>query len=95
MIRIQKDRHSKFLADALHQGGRLPATLADAWKNLLADLEARKLSDSTIRKYKLLERHMEVAPYLFKEHREGKKGEKILVLVHFSWSRLEDRNHGW
>ncbi len=24
------------------------------------------------------------APYLIKEHREGKKGEKILVLVHFS-----------
>jgi hypothetical protein len=23
------------------------------------------------------------APYLFKEHPEGKKGEKILVLVHF------------
>lgn len=23
--------------------------------------------------------------YLYKEHREGKKGEKILVPVHFSW----------
>ncbi len=35
-----------------------PATLADAWKSLLADLVARKLSDSTIRKYKLLENQM-------------------------------------
>ncbi|OLC97693.1 MAG: hypothetical protein DMG35_15875 [Acidobacteria bacterium] len=35
-----------------------PVTLADAWKSLLADLVARKLSDSTIRKYKLLERQM-------------------------------------
>lgn len=33
-------------------------TLADAWISLLADLEARKLSTQTIRKYKLLERQM-------------------------------------
>jgi site-specific recombinase XerD len=33
-------------------------TLADAWTSLLADLEARKLSDQTIRKYKLLQRQM-------------------------------------
>lgn len=33
-------------------------TLADAWTSLLADLEARKLSHQTIRKYKLLERQM-------------------------------------
>jgi site-specific recombinase XerD len=33
-------------------------TLADAWTSLLADLEARKLSDQTIRKYKLLKRQM-------------------------------------
>ena len=33
-------------------------TLDDAWKSLLADLEARKLSEQTIRKYKLLERQM-------------------------------------
>lgn len=33
-------------------------TLADAWKSLLTDLEARKLSDQTVRKYKLLERQM-------------------------------------
>lgn len=33
-------------------------TLADAWTSMLADLEARKLSHSTIRKYKLLQRQM-------------------------------------
>lgn len=33
-------------------------TLADAWTSLLADLEARKLSHETVRKYKLLERQM-------------------------------------
>jgi integrase/recombinase XerD len=33
-------------------------TLADAWSSMLADLEARKLSHQTIRKYKLLERQM-------------------------------------
>lgn len=34
-------------------------TLADAWASMIADLEARKLSDQTIRKYKLLESQME------------------------------------
>jgi site-specific recombinase XerD len=33
-------------------------TLADAWVSMLADLEARKLSHQTIRKYKLLQRQM-------------------------------------
>jgi len=33
-------------------------TLADAWTSLIADLEARKLSHQTVRKYKLLQRHM-------------------------------------
>jgi hypothetical protein len=33
-------------------------TLADAWTSMIADLEARKLSHETIRKYKLLERQM-------------------------------------
>jgi hypothetical protein len=32
------------------------------------------------------------APYLFKEHREEKKGEKILVPVRFSECRPEDRD---
>jgi site-specific recombinase XerD len=35
-----------------------PVTLADAWTSMLADLEARKLSNQTIRKYKLLQRQM-------------------------------------
>jgi integrase/recombinase XerD len=33
-------------------------TLADAWTSLLADLEARKLSHQTVRKYKLLQHQM-------------------------------------
>jgi hypothetical protein len=33
-------------------------------------------------------------PYLFKEHREGKKGEKILVPVRFSRARPEERIRG-
>jgi integrase/recombinase XerD len=34
------------------------ASLDDAWTSMVADLEARKLSDQTIRKYKLLKRQM-------------------------------------
>jgi len=33
------------------------------------------------------------APYLFKEHSEGKKGEKILVLAHFSGSHPGELAH--
>jgi integrase/recombinase XerD len=35
-----------------------PVSLADAWESFLADLEARKLSNETIRKYKLLKSRM-------------------------------------
>ena len=35
-----------------------PITLADAWASMIADLEARKLSCQTVRKYRLLERQM-------------------------------------
>jgi integrase/recombinase XerD len=34
-------------------------TIGAAWKEFLSDLEARKLADSTIRKYRLLKRQME------------------------------------
>ncbi len=34
-------------------------SVADAWKDFLADVEARKLHGSTVRKYKLLKRQME------------------------------------
>lgn len=34
-------------------------TLAEAWTSMIADLEARKLSSQTVRKYKLLQRQME------------------------------------
>jgi integrase/recombinase XerD len=36
-----------------------PQTIDAAWKEFLADIEARKLADSTVRKYKLLKRQME------------------------------------
>ena len=36
-----------------------PKTINAAWVDFLADIEARKLADSTIRKYKLLNRQME------------------------------------
>jgi integrase/recombinase XerD len=35
-------------------------TIEAAWKEFLADLEARQLADSTVRKYRLLNRQMEV-----------------------------------
>jgi integrase/recombinase XerD len=35
-----------------------PKTIADAWAEFLADMEARKLTGSTIRKYKLVSRQM-------------------------------------
>ncbi len=34
-------------------------SMADGWKEFLDDLEARKLHESTVRKYKLLRRQME------------------------------------
>jgi len=34
-------------------------TLVDAWDDFLADIQARKLHDSTARKYKLLKKQME------------------------------------
>lgn len=37
-----------------------PVSIADAWESFLADLEARKLSYETIRKYKLLKSRMTV-----------------------------------
>jgi site-specific recombinase XerD len=35
-----------------------PVSLSDAWRNIIADLEARNLSGGTIRKYKLLRKQM-------------------------------------
>lgn len=66
-IRMSLDtRDSKKASEKLHEWEAkeqviepgAPVTLADAWTSLLADLEARKLSAQTIRKYKLLERQM-------------------------------------
>jgi len=46
-------------AEEHHTSYSEPKTLIDAWKEFLADLEARKLHDSTIRKYVPLNRQME------------------------------------
>ena len=66
-VRLSLDtRDSKKANEKVHEweakerivGREVAITLADAWKSMLADLEARKLSPETIRKYKLLERQM-------------------------------------
>lgn len=46
-------------AESISEGGG-PVSLAAAWESLLADLEARMVSPSTISKYKLLQRQMTV-----------------------------------
>src|ERR1700694_4941810 len=43
---------------AVSQNSDQPLTLREAWLRFLADLEARKLQPSTIRKYRLLQRQM-------------------------------------
>jgi integrase/recombinase XerD len=61
-----KTRDSKKSAEIVHKmdateslpAAGAPVTLAHAWESIIADLEARKLSFGTIRKYKLLKRHM-------------------------------------
>src|SRR5580700_3512899 len=66
-VRISLDtRDSKKASQIVHEMDAkemLPqrgaaVTLADAWASILVDLVARKLSDQTVRKYKLLERQM-------------------------------------
>ena len=46
-------------ADGQCEAEKQTKTIDEAWKEFLADIEARKLADSTIRKYKLLNRQME------------------------------------
>jgi integrase/recombinase XerD len=61
-----KTRDSKKAAEIVHKmdateslpAAGAPVTLAHAWESIISDLEARKLSFGTIRKYKLLKRHM-------------------------------------
>ncbi len=66
-VRVSLDtRDSKKANEKLHEWESkervverdAPVTLADAWTSMLADLEARKLSNQTVRKYKLLQRQM-------------------------------------
>jgi integrase len=49
----------KWEAEGQCEAEKQAKTIDEAWKEFLADLSARKLADSTIRKYKLLNRQME------------------------------------
>jgi integrase/recombinase XerD len=62
-----------------------PKTLDSAWKDFLADIEARKLADSTIRKYKLLNRQME----------EFAKGRGFRFLTEFDLPAVSQFRTGW
>src|SRR6267143_3855338 len=60
-------------------------TLDAAWKEFLADIEARKLADSTIRKYKLLNRQME----------EFAKQQGFRFLTEFDLPAVSQFRAGW
>ena len=60
-------------------------TIDDAWKEFLADIEARKLADSTIRKYKLLNRQME----------EFAKGRGLRFLAELDLQTVSQFRVGW
>ncbi len=57
----------------------------EAWKEFLADIEARKLNDSTVRKYKLLKRQMEDFAQLCGLH----------VLADFDLSKVSQFRSKW
>ena len=59
--------------------------LEDAWKDFVADIEARKLHESTIKKYKLLRREMEGFA----------KGKGICFLDQFDLSMTSKFREGW
>ena len=60
-------------------------TIDSAWKEFLADIEARRLADSTIRKYKLLNRQME----------EFAKGRGFRFLTEFDLPAVSQFRAGW
>ena len=55
----QNARDDRSIAPTSDSEARGPISLADAWRIFCADLQARKLHASTIRKYKLLRRTMQ------------------------------------
>src|SRR4029077_8352272 len=57
----------------------------DAWTEFLADIEARKLHSSTVRKYKLLKRQME----------DFAKGRGMRFLTDFDLSKVSQFRAGW
>ena len=59
--------------------------LLEAWKEFLADIDARKLNDSTVRKYKLLKRQMEDFAKRFGLH----------VLADFDLSKVSQFRSEW
>jgi integrase len=62
-----------------------PQTIDAAWKEFLADIEARKLSNSTFRKYKLLKRQME----------EFAKGRGLRFLMEFDLPLVSQFRASW
>ena len=57
----------------------------EAWKEFLADIEARKLNDSTLRKYKLLKRQME----------DFAQRRGLRVLMDFDLSKVSQFRSEW
>ncbi len=55
--RANRDVQKWEAAERINEAGA-PVSLTNAWESLLADLEARRVSSSTIGKYKLLQRQM-------------------------------------
>jgi integrase/recombinase XerD len=56
---IALNRSRTWEETALRPAQPTPKPLTDAWTEFLSDLDARKLAESTVRKYKLLRRQME------------------------------------
>jgi integrase/recombinase XerD len=57
--RVIRDWETERQNDIQPRENKSPATLEHAWQNFLEDLEARKLREPTIRKYRLLSRQMQ------------------------------------
>jgi integrase/recombinase XerD len=72
-------------AHAVPQNSDQPLTLREAWLRFLADLEARKLQPSTIRKYRLLQRQMQEFAF----------ANNLQFLTRFSVDWVSQFRSGW
>ena len=72
-------------ADDRRETAPTPKPTEDAWSEFLADLEARKLHSSTVRKYKLLKRQME----------DFAKDRGLLFLTEFDLSKVSQFRSRW